>query len=44
MPSESDDVELYYVNGAGEDHQEQHSAAADGFLDLNFPPAAPEEA
>ncbi|XP_066400313.1 zinc finger protein ZAT9-like [Miscanthus floridulus] len=44
MPSESDDVELYYVNGAGADHQEQHSAAADGFLDLNFPPAAPEEA
>ncbi|KAG0545670.1 hypothetical protein BDA96_02G382000 [Sorghum bicolor] len=44
MPSESDDVELYYAGGAGADHQEQHSAAVDGFLDLNFPPAAPEEA
>lgn len=41
--SKDDDVELYYVGGAVAVHQEQHSAAADGFLDLNFPPAAPEE-
>lgn len=40
---ESNCVDLYYVAGAGADHQEQHSAVADGLLDLNFPPAAADE-
>jgi len=40
MPA--DGGELYA--GEAEQDQEQHSAAAAGFLDLNFPPASPEEA
>lgn len=33
-----------YAGGADHLEQEKHSAAAAGFLDLNFPPAPPEEA
>ncbi|OEL35839.1 hypothetical protein BAE44_0003142, partial [Dichanthelium oligosanthes] len=39
MPADDGEV---YAGGADQD-QEQHSAAAAGFLDLNFPPAPPEE-